>query len=278
MCIVAALALGPAGCGAWGAAGISDGGGTDASVLVLRHHVVIRGAVVRLQDLLPEGTESALAQAAAEFVVARSPDLGTVLRLDRDRLALRLAGDARFRRFELPPAVLVVRSGYRLQRETIVRAIQSFLERQQIAPLTPAAAEALQWPQELASIRENPELEVAGVYPEHGGTTLRLRCVVPAACPPFLVTAPEMPGLPPAGFARMSGTKRTAKSEEKSSPLVFAGRPARLVLERDGMRISISVTCLDRGALRQLVRARERESGRIFRARVAGPALLEARF
>src|SRR5689334_24532741 len=43
------------------------------------------------------------------------------------------SNDERFRGLRLPAQVLVTRSGYALERESIVRAIQLFLERQQIA-------------------------------------------------------------------------------------------------------------------------------------------------
>ena len=276
--MLAALVLGSARCGA------SDGVG-----ILLRERVVVRGAVVRLSDLLPEAAEPALARMAAEFVVGRSPDPGTVMRVNGDRLALRLANDERFRGLRLPAQVLVTRSGYALEHESIVRAIQLFLQRQQIAPLTPAMAAALQWPQDLGTKQAHPELEVTGVYPESGGSELRLRCVLPGACASFLVTVPGMPGVlkftkPQPEKAGKSGAgawaaqARAGRPNTAASPiLVFAGRPARLLLERDGMRISISVTCLDRGALEQTVRARDPGSGRIFRARVRGPALLEAR-
>ena len=277
---------------AWGIA--SDAGGGGAGVIGLREWVEVQGGVVTLGDLLPRDIEPGLERMAAEFVVGRAPDPGTVLRLDRDRLALRLQGDSRFRGLRIPATVLVIRAGYALEREAIVKTIQLFLAQQKIAPLTPELAAALQWPQDLAASRAEPELEVTMAYPENGGWALRLRCVLPGTCAPFLVRAPRIAGLgrlttlvpqerggdaggeagPPVG--KRTGLRRAKAANSKA--LVFAGRPARLVLERDGMRISIPVTCLDRGALAQAVRARDRESGRIFQARVAGPGLLEAGF
>jgi flagella basal body P-ring formation protein FlgA len=49
-----------------------------------------------------------------------------------------------------------------------------------------------------------------------------------------------------------------------------------LILNDVGMRISMQVICLDRGALSQQVRAIDAHSHRMFQARVIGAALLEA--
>lgn len=60
-----------------------------------------------------------------------------------------------------------------------------------------------------------------------------------------------------------------------SQNLVRAGDPARAVFLSDGFRMTASVTCLERGREGEIIRVRNPE-GRVFRARISGPGLLEA--
>jgi hypothetical protein len=60
-----------------------------------------------------------------------------------------------------------------------------------------------------------------------------------------------------------------------TEPSIRAGERAIAVLSAAGVRLSAAVTCLDRGARGEIIRVRS-EEGHIFRARVAGPALVEA--
>ena len=58
-------------------------------------------------------------------------------------------------------------------------------------------------------------------------------------------------------------------------PVVRPGEAATAVLLGDGLRMTASVTCLDHGRPGEVIRVRGLD-GRIFRARVSGPGLLDA--
>ena len=60
-----------------------------------------------------------------------------------------------------------------------------------------------------------------------------------------------------------------------SEPMVRAGERATTVFLADGLRVIASVTCLERGREGEVIRVRGVD-GRVFRARVSGPARLEA--
>jgi hypothetical protein len=58
-------------------------------------------------------------------------------------------------------------------------------------------------------------------------------------------------------------------------PAVHAGDKATVVFRSESVRISASVTCLDRGREGEVIRVRNQD-GEVFRARISGPARLEA--
>lgn len=73
-----------------------------------------------------------------------------------------------------------------------------------------------------------------------------------------------------------SGSKLAAKSTlpPVSQPTMRPGDPAIAVFTGNGMRMTASVTCLDRGREGETVRVRGPD-GNVFRARISGPATLE---
>jgi len=153
---------------------------------------------------------------------------------------------------------------------------------------------------ELVSARD---LEFPGTVSVPGGNSLevssiswdvmlrawqfRLGCQNPASCLPFLVTAhlpasrfPEIrdKGRPP---GTVLGPVEPATSvlripSTHATMLVKAGQPARVVVERAGMRITVQVICLERGSQGQLIRVRHRDSRGVFAARVVAAGLLES--
>ena len=72
-----------------------------------------------------------------------------------------------------------------------------------------------------------------------------------------------------------SSSPSSSSSALRAQPSIRAGERAIAVLRETGFRMSARVTCLDRGAPGDIIRVRS-EEGHIFRARVAGPALVEA--
>ena len=71
-------------------------------------------------------------------------------------------------------------------------------------------------------------------------------------------------------------SSRASPTQMHAAALVVrAGDRAIAVLVATGLRMSAAVTCLDRGARGDVIRVRGQE-GYVFRARVTGPALVEA--
>ncbi|MGD0791579.1 MAG: hypothetical protein ABR920_07390 [Terriglobales bacterium] len=115
----------------------------------------------------------------------------------------------------------------------------------------------------------------------------RLECGAPGQCLPFLVYVHDSLNADAgarAGSCRLalgprpeSGSRPAPAASPKPSPkpTVRAGDPARAVLLANGFRMTASVTCLERGREGEVIRVRGLD-GHVFRARVSGPALLEA--
>ena len=104
-----------------------------------------------------------------------------------------------------------------------------------------------------------------------GGLQFRLECREPGQCIPFLArvrTAQStIAGSCPSGARSVSVRPRKAA--------VRAGERAMVVFVANRLHLTTSVICLERGAEGDIIRVKNQE-GRIFRARVAAPAVLEA--
>ncbi len=124
-----------------------------------------------------------------------------------------------------------------------------------------------------------------------GRTQFRLECGAPGQCLPFLVYLHESvrDPEPDSALARIAGHERSCRlasgphpasgshmaPEVALKPTVVSGDRATAIFLSDHMRMTASVTCLDRGGEGEVIRARAPD-GHIFRARISGPALLEA--
>jgi hypothetical protein len=124
-------------------------------------------------------------------------------------------------------------------------------------------------------------------------TQFRLECGAPGECLPFLVylhgdvhgdvhgeVRDTQNANAHAGSCRLAagshlGPGSRSLPEASPKPTVRAGERARAVLLSNGFRMTASVTCLDRGGAGEIIRVRALD-GHVFRARISGPALLEA--
>jgi len=112
-------------------------------------------------------------------------------------------------------------------------------------------------------------------------TQFRLECGEPGQCLPFLVYLHD-DGKADRG-ARAASCREEAEArpalEGAAKPLpkpaVHAGDKAMVVFHSESVRITARVTCLDRGREGEMIRVRNQD-GEIFRARISGPARLEA--
>jgi hypothetical protein len=131
-------------------------------------------------------------------------------------------------------------------------------------------------------------------------TQFRLECAEPGECLPFLVYlrdahvhSDNAHDDDAQGERANEGNRDTAawaascRLESRSRPVlgappqplrkptVRAGDRATAVFASDRVRIAASVTCLERGREGEVIRVRG-EDGQVFRARISGPARLEA--
>ncbi len=98
---------------------------------------------------------------------------------------------------------------------------------------------------------------------------VRIRCASRGEGAPFLVVVQMHP--PPSS---RTGIRRLAP-QLNGPDLVRPGERATLILHRDGMQLSVAVTCMERGKLGATIRVRVGQ-GPMFRARVAGAGRLDA--
>ena len=99
----------------------------------------------------------------------------------------------------------------------------------------------------------------------------RLECRESGACLPFLAYV-RMGSHAEAASCQVP--RKQASPAGAATPAVHAGERATAVLVAAGIRMTAPVTCMDRGARGEIIRVRGGE-GRIFRARVTAPALVE---
>jgi hypothetical protein len=120
-------------------------------------------------------------------------------------------------------------------------------------------------------------------------TQFRLQCGEAGECLPFLVYLHDM-YLQPVDLHNSRRENETVAASWRAvpcgsrpldpvaaslKPAVRAGDRAMAVFAGEGLRMAASVTCLERGREGEVIRVRTQD-GHIFRARVAGPARLEA--
>ena len=124
-------------------------------------------------------------------------------------------------------------------------------------------------------------------------TQFRLECGEPGQCLPFLVYVHDHGddrgddhgddrGNADSGVrarpCRMASGRHAAREVSPKpllKPTVRAGDRATAVFLSKRLRMTASVTCLERGREGEVIRVRGQD-GQIFRARISGPALLEA--
>lgn len=119
-----------------------------------------------------------------------------------------------------------------------------------------------------------PALKVKSIDRSGDGRTMaRLECATAGQCLPFMVALRV--GAEPAAAS-------TAQPEQPShprptTPLVHAGSPATLLLEGTHVHITLSVICVENGALGQTVRATSSDRHQSFTAQVVREGVLEGK-
>jgi hypothetical protein len=101
----------------------------------------------------------------------------------------------------------------------------------------------------------------------------RIECRAQGQCLPFLVYVRMERNLLPE-LCR-PGSRTSAAKPARLAPVVRTGERATVIFVGSRLRLAAQVTCLEHGAEGEVIRVRN-EDGHVFRARVSGPALLEA--
>jgi hypothetical protein len=162
-------------------------------------------------------------------------------------------------------------------RPAVWQTIVSALGRQGIATGQPPRMEDLDMPPALPA-RAGQKLQVSSACWDEGPrrAQFRLQCAAPDGCLPFLVYW-RASDLPEAQFqsCRAEAPHIASATAPAAPPAAFRpGDQARAVFLGEGLRMTASVTCLDRGGTGDVIRVRTVD-GRILRARISGPTLLE---
>ena len=180
-------------------------------------------------------------------------------------------------------------------RQEVWRAVASELRYRGSSEQQLPQAEDLELPAALPALAGR-RLRVSSACWDEGPrrTQFRLECGEPGQCLPFLVylsnsLSSSVPNSVRADVQADTGA-RTASCRPHSgarpapavSPnplvraaMVRAGERATAVFLAGRLRMTASVTCLERGRENDVIRVRS-QNGHIFRARISGPALLEA--
>jgi hypothetical protein len=171
-------------------------------------------------------------------------------------------------------------------RQEVWQAVAAKLREQGISEPEMPRIEDLDLPVALPAVAGR-RLQVSSACWDEGPqrAQFRLECGEMGQCLPFLVyvhghaiDAGGRDALAKTGPCRLQSESHPAPEaplKPLPQPAVRAGDKATAMFVSDRLRITVSVTCLERGREGEVIRVRNQD-GEIFRARISGPALLEA--
>jgi hypothetical protein len=297
---------------AFGWATVLAGGAAQAArvKIPLSHEAVVRGGTIYLSDLLPASTPPEMRAAAAEISVGQSPLPGSLRILSADALIRLLGTEHLLDEVEIPPRILVRRSGRPIGREEVTAAIAATLQRNEAFHTLEIRPDAVRFSSAVMVSTESADLRVTRLEFDRTLHVMQFWLVSGAdpAIQPFMVMARPsnvtddvsiLLGLPQAQHdgnadavhvsdaaqsthiaveANISGARFPQRAEPAASE-VEPGKPARLhLVSASGTEMFLTATALERGAIGQQIRVRIQNTGRILGARVAGRGQLEAQY
>jgi hypothetical protein len=165
-------------------------------------------------------------------------------------------------------------------RQEVWRAVLAELKREEVSEEQLPQIEDLDLPGALPLLA-NRSLRVSSACWDEAArrTQFRLECGEPGQCLPFLVYVHDYVQEDQNTSARARSCRPSLQSrlrpETPPKPVVRAGDRATALFLSNRLRMTASVTCLERGREGEVIRVRSRD-GRVFRARISGPARLEA--
>src|SRR5579864_6866303 len=220
---------------------------------------------VRLSDLLPMGVNATLRLAAEKISLGQSPEPGSFRIFTLEELQTAVGNKAAV---NIPPQVIVRRSGWPVSPDSIRSAAQGFRP-----SIDWTQAEVVFLP-EVATRNPRAPLRASELRTGRNPRTLMLRVECSRRdCAPFwaemrfseAVERPTQSKLEPAQLELQGATA-----------LVRSGRPAVLLFDENGLRISMRVLPLKRAALGETVKVLDPATHRTFLAQVRGTDLLQS--
>jgi len=280
------------------AASVRCRAGQACTAVTIEPRVEAGAGELTLADLLARGACPEWRAAAARVRLGGVPRSGSVRVLDgREirRLLEELEGGVKLGKaggMAIPERIVVKRRGATKSCAEIARFVAG------AAPVEDLANVPSRWREDLdcAAARCIPEEAPLALTKTAWNAMLNrwefgLRCARPEDCVPFMVWANANANHATAivagiGSVQSEAARRAAASGESSwrirsgasgpERLVAPGQTATLTWDDAGIRVVLPVTCLDAGALGQLVRVRLKNAARILRAEVVGAGTLRA--
>jgi len=271
----------------------------------LREMVEVTGTRVQLSDLLPADVSAELRASAGGVGLGRAPQPGSLRILERSQVVRELQHRPRLLlQLRIPERITIRRAGWPISRAAVSQAVAGFLLARSGNGGRRADIAGLQWGGDVSSGAANPAIEATAAYWDNRqqAFAVRLRCAEASYCGSFLVHVPEArtdsteknrEAVDPAEAAHFAEPTVTASvsgrggeaqqqkrervpQREPGLSMAEAGKPAKLMVEGDGFRISMPVVCLERGMLGQKIRALDSSDHRVVWAEVVGAGRLLA--
>jgi len=276
----------------------------------------VEGNTIRLSDLLPPDAPAELGQIGSTIVFGNSPLPASQRVISKDEIELQLRDyPSVLERLELPERLIISCKQRRLSPDEIWKAIETFLAQEGLSIPRTALRDLLGYRSPVLVTRQDPGLVVKRMESDHVRRQIRFSLWTSneAQVLPFYVTVEERPkraarassnnvetgtggnladdleGLGKAerpSSAALFAASRSGRPAQKvelgprvTSPpiiLVTRGKPAKLVVETETLRLTVLVTPLESGAKGQLVRVKNLDTQRVFTAEVVGEGLLQA--
>jgi|SRR5579863_613158 len=272
MCLLGSICLLPAVPPVW----------CNSARVSLRSAVEVDHSPVLLSDLLPADVGVLIRQTSASIVLCQAPQPGSIRLLETDEILHSVAAHPELlRALSIPSRVTIGSSSGQIRQESIREAIVDYVRVHAWAELPETAR--LEWPDSLAARAEHAQLQVASVAwdTRRQAPQFRLGCRQRSACGDFWVHVVVPASVADAWQQHLvspnSVQLTSAVNSAPSGPvLAQKGKPATLVLQSGGMRVSLPVICAEPGALNQRIRVFDVHSQRVFYADVVGEGLLHA--
>ena len=271
----------------------------------------VEGETIRLSDLLPPDAPSELGETAARIVLGDSPFPASQRILSRGEIELELREFPSVReQLELPEHLVVFCRQRRLSSDEIWTAIETFLAAEGLSATGAALQRLPSYQATVFVTRQDPGLVVKRMEPDRVRRQVRflLWTSKEPQVLPFYVSVDEHTGSsdrlsPSPGSAgslagnpdghhetegqnfagwltdNLSGVPahKLSSAPSKAPPaiiLVTKGHPAKLVVETPTLRMTALVTPLESGAKGQVIRVKNVDTQRVFKAEVIGEGVL----